>query len=228
MIEEGTTLPFRLYDFLAYLFPGAATMHAIYIMRRDDVSQLAQSMLTGQVLVDIMLGFIAAYLIGLIWSVITWLGVRMLVWRFCNPRIDYYSESEAAKSPLGVVLNKRLRGKVQEIFGPDIVDARQAHRLCRVFVTNHCAGSWERRASIVGVRAMCANCIGPVLLYGVAFARNDWWTLSIIAAVGCTALTFKMITLDQREWKEIYFAFLVGTTVQRSIEPTRIAGGDDV
>lgn len=228
MIKKETTVPFRLFDFLAYLFPGAATMHAVYVMRSQDVSQLANTMSTGSIVIDMMLGFVAAYLIGLVWSVVSREGLRKLVWKFCNPRIDYFSESHVSKSPLGIALNRRLREKVQEVFGGDVVDGQQAHRLCRVFVSNNFPASWERREAIIGVRAMCANCVGPVLIYGIAFAANGWWPLTVLAICSSAALIYKMIILDQREWKEIYFAFLVCTTVQRDIEATRAVGGDDV
>ncbi len=224
--EEGTTLPFRLYDFLAYLFPGAATMHALYVMRSQDVAELARRMSTGSLLVNITVGFIAAYLIGLVWSVVSREGLRKLVWRYCcNPRIDYFSDTPAARKTLGVALNKRLREKVHEVFGMEAVDAHQAHRLCRVYVSMHSPAASERRESIVGVRAMSANCVGPVLLYGIAFAINGWWVLSVIAVLGAGALIAKMITLDQREWKQIYFAFLAGTVT--SLGGRDVAGGVD-
>ena len=84
MAEEATTFPFRLYDFLAYLFPGAATMHAVYLMRNDDITQVADKTLTGNSVVDMMLGLIAAYFIGLMLSVLTRHGTRSLVFRSCN------------------------------------------------------------------------------------------------------------------------------------------------
>ncbi|MBA7619991.1 hypothetical protein ES703_27333 [subsurface metagenome] len=218
MIKEETKVPFRLYDFLAYLFPGAASMHAVYVMCNQRISQVANTMSTGNIVIDIILGFIAAYLIGLLWSVLSREGLRRLVWKFYNPRIDYFFESRAAKSPLGVILNKRLREKVQKVFGNDIVDAQQAHRLCRVFVSNNSPASWERRESIIGVRAMCANCVGPVLIYGIAFATNGWWLLFGLTIFISAALICKMIILDQREWKEIYFAFLVATLASADLE----------
>lgn len=228
MIKKDTTVPFRLFDFLAYLFPGAATMHAVYVMRSQDVSQLANTMSTGSVVIDLMLGFVAAYLIGLVWSVASREGLRTLVWKFCNPRIDYFSESHASKSPLGIKLNGQLREKVKRVFGDDVVDGQQAHRLCRVFVSNNASASWERREAIIGVRAMCANCVGPVLIYGIAFVTNGWWLLAALSICCLAALIRKMISLDQREWKEIYFAFLVCTTVQRDIEVTDVVGDDNV
>ena len=217
MINKDATVPFRLFDFLAYLFPGAATMHAVYVMRNQDVSQFANTMSTGSIVIDMMLGFIAAYLIGLIWSVVSREGLRTLVWKFCNPRFDYFSKSHTTKSPLSIALSKRLKEKVHRLFGDDVDDAQQAHRLCRVFVSNNFPASWERRESIVGVRAMCANCVGPVLIYGIAFAINGWWPLTVLAICGSAALIWKMIVLDQREWKEIYFAFLVFNAFHRDI-----------
>lgn len=227
MIKEETSVPFRLYDFLAYLFPGAATMHAVYIMRRQDINQLADTISTGSIVIDIVLAFIAAYLIGLLWSVVSREGRRRIVWRFCNPRIDYFSAPQTSRSPLGVSLNKRLREEVKTVFGDDVIDAQQAHRLCRVFISNNLPTSWERRQSIVGVRAMCANCVGPVLIYGIAFATNGRWLLTGLAVIISAALICKMIILDQREWKEIYFAFLVATLVSADLQASDETGRND-
>lgn len=199
-------------------------MHAFYVMRSNDVAHVSAKTSTGSLLVDLILGVIAAYLIGITWSVVSREGLRKLVWKFCNPRIDYFLEAKAADSPLGVVLCRRLRAKVHEVLGLEAVDARQAHRLCRAYISIHSPSSWERRESIVGVRAMSANCVGPVLLYSIAFAVNGWWVLSVISVLAAGALISKMITLDQREWKQIYFAFLAVTTTEN--EDVLSAGGD--
>jgi len=204
---DDKAIPFRLYDFLAYLFPGMATMHALFLIQGQPLDGFTKTVRTDNAVIDVIIALVAAYLIGLFWSVISRDVLRRLVWKCSNPRIEYFEEALAAKSPLGVALNAKLREKVREMFGE--VRAEEAHRLCRVFVCNQMPKSWARRESVVGVRSMCANCVGPLLLYAAAFLAHGFWLLGIVSSLGSVALLSKMIALDQREWKEVYFAFLV-------------------
>jgi len=201
--------PFRLYDFLAYLFPGAATLHAAYIIMKSKGPQIVQSLSTHSSVIDVTLAIVAAYALGLVWSVVSREGLRRLIWLFENPRIQYFKGDSPKQSSLGSSLTKKLQAQARKQFDEPSLEAEQAHRLCRAYVVQHCPTLWERRQSIVAVRAMCANFIGPALLYTVVFAVRSLWPLAVIAGIASIALVAKTVTLDQREWREIYLAFLV-------------------
>lgn len=202
-------LPFRLYDFLAYLFPGAATLHAIYLMMSNDNLKIIHYLSTGYETVDFIVWLIGAYIVGLIWSVVSRDLLRRVIWQFDNPRLDYYDGKTSARSPFGDELTKDLKDKTSKRFGYSDLKAEQAHRLCRAYVAQNCPSSWDRRKEILSVRSMCANSIGPALLYSVAFFLGGWKLFGAISLIGVAALMVKTITLDRREWKEIYTAFLV-------------------
>ena len=160
--------PFRLYDFLAYLFPGAATLHAVWVIVEYKGGYIVRSLSTYNSVRDIALAIVAAYALGLMWSVVTREGLRRLLWLFSNPRIQYFDDLE--QSPLERSLTEKLQTRARELFGEPFLKAVQAHRLCRAYVAQYCPASWERRQSIMPVRSMCANFIGPTLLYAVSFA----------------------------------------------------------
>ena len=209
-------IPFRLYDFLAYLFAGALTIHALYLMDSSHITAVASKIRTGTVVTDLAMIFIAAYVVGIAWSVVTRQGVRRLVWRYSNPRVDYLDKTIPAKSPISADLLDQLKILSETTFRTKL-RAEETYRLCREFVANNATASWERREAIVGVRSMCANCVGPTFLYVVAFFHNGWMLLGFMAVLAMISLVSKMITLDHREWKLIYFAFLA-TTAQTNNE----------
>jgi hypothetical protein len=200
--------PFRLYDFLAYLFPGAATLHAIYLLMNGEKLKIIGYLSTGYETVDFIYWLIAAYVIGLAWSVMSRDLVRTLIWKYDNPRFDYYEGQKVVDSPFGEDLSKALKDKIMKQFGDNDLKAEQAHRLCRAYVAQNCPSSWDRRKEILAVRSMCANFIGPAILYAVAFFSAGWKLFGVMALVGAAALMMKTITLDRREWKEIYVSFL--------------------
>ena len=115
---------------------------------------------------------------------------------------------------------KELRKQVQELFGESALEPEQAHRLCRAYVAQYCPISWEKRESIMAVRSMCANLVGPAILYSVGFAIKDRWVFAALAVIGAIVLLAKTVNLDQREWRCIYFAFLAhrSTIVSSDIE----------
>ena len=215
--------PFRLYDFLAYLFPGAATLHAIYMILKDKdkATGVLELLSTDSSPVNAILMIIAAYVLGLIWSVISREGLRRLMWLKWNPRIQYFTDSGDKRNPLGE-MSKELQEQVQELFGEPALEPRQAHRLCRVYVAQYCPISWEKREAIVAVRSMCANFVGPALLYSMTFVLSGRWIPAVIAGLGAIAFLFKTVSLDNREWRWIYFAFLAhrSTIVSSDIKET--------
>jgi hypothetical protein len=206
-MKEEITPPFRLYDFLAYLFPGAATFHALYCLESVKPTSLAQGLSTKDPVLDVLLLLVGAYIVGLAWSVISREVLRPLIWIRWHPRIQYF-ENSAENSPLGHSLARQLQILTRQVFNDSSLSGPQAHRLCRAYVAQHCPKAWANREAIVAVRSMCANLICPIIVYALAFATKGWWAMVIASVTVFVSLIIKMISLDQREWREIYFAFL--------------------
>ena len=187
--------PFRLFDFLAYLFPGMVTIHLFYILMKGKPTTIIRGITTGNSVIDVSIFLAGSYIIGLSWSVFTRFVVRPLTWKISNPRIDFF-EGTDPNSPLGETMTTKLQELAKAKFGDKSLNADIGHRLCREYISINRPETWNRREEIKAVRSMCANSIGPAILYAFVFASKGWWFLCIAALFTALALSSKMITLD--------------------------------
>ena len=107
---------FRLYDFLAYLFPGIATFLALKIIFPVNFHELKLQLTTSNTIIEAACVIILAYVIGLFWSVFYRELIRPLIWIKSNPRIYFYNPKDPQKTPIGNDMLLKLRVEAEKFF----------------------------------------------------------------------------------------------------------------
>ena len=211
---KEVTPPFRLYDFLAYLFPGMATLHVLYLHGASTQAMLT-GFLTSSTVFNYAMLILTSYVIGLFWSVVSRDVIRRLCWLIYNPRIDHLNPRKFRRTPLGPCIIAGIKSHLAELYPTEAPSPRDAYVLCRCYVSHNCPSSWARRTIVTSIRAMAANFIGPTVMYATFFFSNGNETLGWVAVVAAVALLRKTVTHDAIEWKEIYASFLSHRTTGR-------------
>ena len=205
-----TVPPFRLYDFLAYLFPGAAALSALSMIF-TELHMAATEAASKEPLSDAVLFLSVSYALGLVLSVLSRF-IRLLTQIFVNPREEYYSGLTQKGRILSKELTDALQKRVHETFKCNLIDPNYAAELCRVYVAENCPVAWNQRENITAVQAMSANFIWPALLYAMDFLTRGYKLLAILCVALAIVLFLKVIMHERYEWRVIYIAFLVSTT----------------
>jgi len=264
--------PFGLFDFLAYLFPGIATLHCFFLWANSEDGCGLPALATGSTAANAGVALVAAYALGFAWSVFSRQAIQRLTYRlWANPREDYLAEdgpsptrrfregvhafvhrvrsgpprgpdgddSAAGEEPttdrrsLGAGFRRALLTQIAELFYPNhsqqtcgrrLPPGHAAHRLCRVYVAQHCPAAWDKLLGTVARRSMCSNCAGPAFVYGAVLAFRGEWLLAAAALACGIALLAKTVTLDNREWKGVYAAFLAHRRVSATVSQTHHHG----
>jgi len=206
--------PFGLYDFLAHLFPGLLSLHAIVLIAGRGRHALISALSTGNAAFDAGLIVVVAYVCGLTAGVLARQFLRPLLWRWRHPRVEYFRGNGSASEPFGSGLTAKLQELACTRFDDPTLQAEQAYRLCRTYVAENCPASWQRRQLMVAMRAMASHMVIPLTLCMVGLTANKQWPLLVCCAVVLVALVSKTLVLEQREWREIYTAFIVHRTAQ--------------
>ena len=205
---KETQAPFRLYDFLAYLFPGIATLHALYLAGGEAHSELV-SFLTKYAALNYAMFVVASYAIGLFWSVVSRDVIRRTCWLIYNPRIDFLTPRKHRHSPLDSGIRAQIQRELHRMFPSVKFPAQNAYAVCRSYVSNCSSSSWNRREFVSSVRAMATNLIGPIVIYMTFFFTHGHVKMGWVAVVFILAILRKTVTHDWVEWKEIYVAFIM-------------------
>ena len=199
--------PFRLYDFLAYMFPGLATLHALSIYSEGTRVALSGFLTTNAVFNYAML-VVASYTIGLFWSVVSRDIIRRLYWLVYNPRVDFLLPRKYRRTPLNTRMREMIHTEFEKLLPSAELSPQNAYVVCRSYVAQNCPFSWTRREIVTSMRAMATNFIGPVVLYAVILFANGRTGFGWVAILVAVALVRKTVTHDGIEWKEVYVSFL--------------------
>ncbi len=201
---------FRFYDFLAYLFPGIATLHAISLCYGGKSGEQTWAQLsTTDPYLNLVLFIILAYSIGHVWSYIGRIVIRtMLLAKWRHPREDILDPN---KSSLGPIVTIKVLKKVASTF--HMVNSKEnavpIYRLARTYALQNCPDSSGRQEVFQTLRVMCLNMSGPSLMYFFIFLLNGLWIFAIVALFGAVLLFYKFMDLRDRELREIYLSFLL-------------------
>lgn len=213
--------PFRLYDFLSYLFPGLATLHVWYLYVGESV---AAGMVTKSTPVNYAVLLVASYVIGLFWSAVSRDIIKPLCRLAYDPRVDLYAPRRFRSTWLNVETRKAIEAEVDDIVSSIGGKPRIVAAFCRSYVAQNCAPAWARRENVSSVRAMATNFIGPVTLYGAYFLWEGRVALGVASVAVVVAMLRKSMTHDSIEWKEIYVSFLSHRVVTHQAGGSRRAG----
>ena len=201
------TPPFRLYDFLAYMFPGLATLHALYISSVGTRNALT-GFLTPNAAFNYAMLIVASYIVGLFWSAISRDVIRRVCWFVYNPRVDFLFPRKYRRTPLSARIRMKIQTELEGLLPSVKLSQRNAYVVCRSYIAQNCPSSWARREIVSSMRAMATNFVGPMVLYAAILFLNGRTWLGGVAAMVALVLLRKTVTHDSIEWKEVYMSFL--------------------
>lgn len=205
---------FDIDDFLAYLLSGTLMLVVLYLffpqLFSDKTTPQSHESKVYMAALGVMLVSALVLLLGHISSIINRYAIRYLTRCFVNPREYVFSESNS-KSFWSSSLKKRVYQEFENIFGYPITDTeiKTAPRLIRSYVLNNYSATLETRKRIVRARSLCGNSIPPIFLFTAYFITKCEWLMTALTFFSGCLLLIKQIDLDQREWKEIYSAFII-------------------
>lgn len=205
---KDDVLQFRLYDFLAYIFPGVATLHVLYLFSKDTISQSTE-LLSDSAVVNGILMVAISYAIGLFWSAISRDIIRPLLWKIANPRIDLLFTKKERQTLLSPAVRDTAKAELQAMLDTECPSEKDVSAICRSYVALHCPAAWARRENVSCVRAMAANLIGPIGLYAAYLFTHEYLLLGFLAVFIAIALLRKIFTHESIEWRELYISFIV-------------------
>ena len=208
-------LTFDIDEFISYLLNGSLLLFAlIYLYQNQQLfyfSGNADYFLKMGLTIH-TIGFIAlSFLLGHISSVFSRNIVRNLIWRFVKrPReIPFVRYSSAFWTPY---FNHRVRELAEQKFALHQLNPytmqKIAPRIIRSYALERSVTLRDTRNRIVRSRALCANSILPLVVFGISsiLSGNNYLLSVIILAV--FAMMMKQHDLDEREWKEVYTYFI--------------------
>src|SRR3990167_4524654 len=133
--------PFRLYDFVAYIFPGVASVHVMYASN-PDLRAASAGILTADTAFNYTVLIVVCYAVGLFWSATSRDLLRRLCWIFYNPRIELLAPRKGRRSALNPRLRAMVRVEVGKLLQSADVDVLSMPGVCRSYVAQNCPAAW--------------------------------------------------------------------------------------